>query len=239
MKQGLTYIAAILDRSSSMAPLAKETVQGFNNFIKEQKAHPGEALLTLCLFSDESKILLDGVPLGMVEGLTEATYAPNGWTALNDAVMSTIDSVGAKLEAMREEDRPSQVIVLIMTDGEENKSRLYRGYAGKRQVAEKIRHQRDRYSWEFVFIGANIDVERAALDFGILPQNAAAYTASAQGTSDLMRGLSSNMAHYRSAGAAQATAGGFFVDPIQQDDQAKVVNVNHPPVPLGVTTPNK
>ena len=215
MRTGFTYVVAILDRSSSMDSLKAETVSGFNTFLREQKEGPGEAAFTLCLFSDYPHLIHDGVPIGHVAELTEETYAPNGWTALNDAVAYTIDHVGGKLRAMKEEDRPDKVIVLIMTDGEENRSKKYPNRLnGARKVGEMIKHQREKYKWEFVMVGANFDMTEVIMDFNIPVKNAAYYQANAIGTRNLMRGLSSNLTSYRSQPEPICEANaGFFVDP--------------------------
>lgn len=233
MKQGFTYIAAILDRSSSMESLTDATINGFNEFIDQQKKVPGDGLMTLCTFADEPQIVFDAVPLKHVAHLNRNTYRTEGMTALNDAVADTIDRVGARLAGMPESERPSQVIVLIITDGQENHSVKYRGPEGRRLVAQKIRHQREVYKWEFVLIGANIDVAKEAESFDISVKNAGLYTASAAGTSDMLRGMSANVANYRSVGAAQVGDMGFFVQPLPDPD----LDLKVPAAPPA--TPNK
>ena len=122
MKDNFTAIVAILDASSSMSGLTHETIQGFNTFLADQQALPGEAVLTLAVFSSAGnyRLVHNAAPIQSVKPLTTADYYPSGWTALHDAIARTIDEVGAALAAMPEEERPSKVLFLITTDGEEN-----------------------------------------------------------------------------------------------------------------------
>ena len=142
-KQDYTLITAILDASGSMSNLAAETISGFNQFIDEQKALPGDAALTLAVFSSPTNydLVYDAVPLQSITPLTKNEYSPGGYTALHDAICLTVDSVGAKLSALQEEERPSKVLVLIMTDGLENASRTFHA----EDVKERITHQTEKY----------------------------------------------------------------------------------------------
>lgn len=116
MKENLTSINVIIDQSGSMRPLTNDTIGGFNTFLQEQKQENSEALLSLCLFSTDSKLIHDCVDIKDVPDLTAATYKPAGGTALLDAFGKTMEETGKKLAAMKEEDRPSKVIFLIITD---------------------------------------------------------------------------------------------------------------------------
>jgi uncharacterized protein YegL len=122
MKDNFCSINVILDASGSMAPITNDTVGGFNKFLEDQKAEKGEAVLSLTIFNTEAKVVHDCVPINSVPPLNGKTYNCNGGTALFDAVGMTIDKVGEKLAAMKEEDRPSKVLFVIITDGEENSS---------------------------------------------------------------------------------------------------------------------
>lgn len=160
MKADLIFI---LDKSGSMAPLRNDAIGGFNNFVEDQKKVPSEARLWLTLFSDHVTSPINGSDIQQVSHLTETSYVPGGGTALLDAIGSVIDYHGMRLSLMREDDRPDKVIVTIMTDGEENSSIRYT----KAQIAEKIKHQREAYKWEFIFLGANIDSFAEAGSLGI------------------------------------------------------------------------
>lgn len=194
-KENFTAIAVIADASSSMHPLTAETISNFNQFLAEQKANPAEAAFSLCIFNTDYRLVHDFVPLNSVAELTNQTYRCTGMTALLDAMGTTIDSLGAKLAAMPEEERPSKVIVLVITDGEENSSRRFT----IDQIKDKVEHQRSKYSWEFVFIGANIDAISTGTSLGFAAQNSVAYVPSAAGTGQLYSSVSSNLNAYRSS----------------------------------------
>lgn len=201
-KENLTSINVIIDRSGSMLGLATDTIGGFNGFVAEQKLIPGDVLFTLCTFSTNYDLVHDAVELASVPDLNPKTYAPGGGTALLDAMGRTIESVGAKLDAMPEEDRPSKVLFLIITDGQENSSHLFTAS----QVKGMVEHQKEKYNWEFVFMGANIDSIAEGTALGISSQNTLDYEATSVGTKNLYRSISDSTSHYRGAPTA---AGGF------------------------------
>jgi uncharacterized protein YegL len=192
-KENLTSIVVVIDRSGSMAGLTTDTVGGYNNFLEQQKQVEGSAELTLCLFNTDYHLVYDSSPLTSIPNLDAKTYSPNGGTALLDALGSTIDTVGAKLAARDESERPSKVIVLVITDGQENSSKRFK----KEQIKEKISHQREVYNWEFVFMGANIDAVDEGTSLGISAKNSLNYTASAAGTAKLYGTVSQSMSSYR------------------------------------------
>lgn len=202
-KENFTLINAIIDQSGSMRKLTSSTIEGFNNFINEQKEVPGEASLTLCLFNTVHTVPIYFKPLAEVVELDYATYKPDGFTALLDAMGSMIDATGVKLASMPEEERPSKVIFLIITDGLENSSREYT----REQIKEKVEHQQSVYSWDFVFIGANMDAIAEGGSLGVTQQNSVTYQANEVGTKGLYSDVSRSMRRYRSSGK---DAGGFF-----------------------------
>jgi hypothetical protein len=171
MNTQLTELAFILDRSGSMASVRIETIAGFNRFLEEQLALPGEARLTLVLFDTEIQTPVVSTPVASVTPLTTETYTLGGSTALLDAIGVTIDTLGARLAAMPEPERPGKVIVAILTDGEENASRVFNIH----KINEMISHQRDVYGWEFLFLGANQDAIATAGRMGIAANNAATF----------------------------------------------------------------
>ena len=136
MKERLTEIISIVDRSGSMQSILDDAIGGFNTFLAAQQRQPGQAKLSLILFDNEYQVVHQAVDIQQVEPLNQDTYVPRGSTALLDAVGKTIDAVGERLAATPESERPSQVIVSILTDGYENASQTY----SKPKVAEMIKH---------------------------------------------------------------------------------------------------
>jgi uncharacterized protein YegL len=196
MKENLTEIVAILDRSGSMQELTNDTIGGFNNFIEEQKKVPGEANVTTVLFDDEYKILHNGINLQEVRPITLKEYFARGSTALLDAMGKTINDTGAKLNAMNEQDRPSKVIVLIITDGEENASREY----SRASIKEMVERQRTVYNWQFLFFGANIDSFKVGNALGIPINHIADYSPTDGGVKSVYAAMSLVSTSYRNTG---------------------------------------
>lgn len=196
-KQGFTSINVIIDESPSMTSLREATIEGFNGFLTDQQALPDEAILSLTKFNVKVTPTHDCLKLADVPALNKDTYRPGGGgTALYDAVGQTINMTGAKLAAMNEEDRPSKVIFLIMTDGEENSSREFT----LEKVQEMVKHQQEAYSWEFVFLGAGIDAFAGGTSLGIRGANTFSYAADAVSQRSTYDTVSKNLTSYRSNG---------------------------------------
>lgn len=193
MKKDFTSINVLMDSSGSMASLTKDTIGGFNTFLAEQKALSGTATLTLCTFSTTINLVHDCIDLQAVPNLTTSTYHASGGTALLDAMGITINEVGKKLASMAEEEKPSKVIFLIITDGEENSSKEY----SLQNVKDMVSHQREKYNWEFVFIGANMDAIEVGETLGVATHNSINYEATMEGTKILYRSLSQGVSDYR------------------------------------------
>ena len=177
MRENLTEMVFVLDRSGSMSGLAADTIGGFNELIEKQKKIEGDAYVTTVLFDHEYEVLHDHVALEEVAPLTDKEYFARGSTALLDAVGRTIDSVGARLAATAEDERPEHVVFVITTDGRENSSREYTA----KRVRGMIEHQQQKYSWQFVFLGANMDAVSEARNLGISAKYAADFTPSHSG----------------------------------------------------------
>lgn len=193
MKQNLTEIVAILDRSGSMSNLVEDTIGGFNSFIKEQKKIEGDANVTLVIFDDSYEVVYSGVDIKEVPELTDSVYFARGMTALLDAVGKTINEVGARLKNTPESERPENVLFLITTDGMENSSSEFTGS----QIAEMVKHQEDKYSWEFVFLGANIDAFGVGDSYGFAGTNTMNFNATKDGVAVLYSALSTKTANVR------------------------------------------
>jgi uncharacterized protein YegL len=177
MNTNLTEIAFILDRSGSMEHLVPETIAGFNRFLRDQQALPGLARFSLVLFDDRIETPVDALPIAEVIALDTTTYTTRGCTALLDAIGSTIDTLGKRLAATPEADRPGKVIVAILTDGLENASTRF----SLADINKRITHQREVYQWEFLFLGANQDAIASAAGMGIQAHNSATFAADADG----------------------------------------------------------
>ena len=168
MKQNLTEIEFILDRSGSMAGLEADTIGGFNSMIEKQKAMPGQAYVSTVLFDTKRDVIHDRVSLEQIRPMTREDYWVQGCTALLDAVGSAIHHIGNVHKYAREEDRPEKTLFVITTDGMENASREY----SADRVRAMIRRQKEKYGWEFLFLGANIDAIRTAATIGITEDRA-------------------------------------------------------------------
>ena len=186
MKKNLTELVFILDRRGSMAGLEKDTIGGFNAMIEKQKAEEGEAYISTVLFDNYSEVIHDRVALSDVPKLTEKEYYVRGCTALLDAVGGAIHHIGNVHKYAREEDRPEKTLFVITTDGMENASRRY----SYEKVREMTQRQKEKYGWEFLFLGANIDAAKEAARFGIDADRAADYHADTQGTAVIYEAMS-------------------------------------------------
>jgi len=177
-----THITAVLDRSGSMRNLASDTIGGFNKFLEDQKAAPGEATLTLVLFDGAYEVPYNAANIKDIPELTEKVYFARGMTALYDALGKAIIDTGKSLAAIPEDERPGTVIVLVMTDGEENASTEFGGEEGRQRVQAMVKTQTDVYKWSFVFMGANIDAKAVGASLGVSLDSSLNYAASKVGT---------------------------------------------------------
>lgn len=200
MKKNLTELVFILDRSGSMANLVSDTVGGFNSLIAKQRKEDGECIVSTVLFDTDREVLHDRKPLSEIAELTDRDYVPRGCTALIDAIGSSIKHIGNIHKYAREEDVPEHTLFIIMTDGLENASRHY----ASDRVKEMIERQKSRYSWEFLFIGANIDAVETAGSIGISSDRAVDYIADAKGTSTVYDTLSDTVCAVRRCAGIRA-----------------------------------
>ena len=177
-KNNITELVFILDRSGSMSGLESDTIGGFNAMIEKQKKQEGECYVSTVLFDDESEILHDRVKLSDIPKMTENDYTVRGCTALVDAIGGAIHHIGNIHKYARPEDVPEHTMFIITTDGMENASRRYTSD----RVKQMIERQKQRYGWEFLFIGANIDAVETAARYGIGADRAVKYCCDSQGT---------------------------------------------------------
>ena len=195
MKKNLTELVFILDQSGSMSGLEDDTIGGFNAMIQKQKAEPGEAFVSTVLFDNESIVLHDRVDIQRVAPMTREDYWVRGCTALLDAVGGAIHHIGNVHKYAREEDRPEKTLFVITTDGMENASRKY-SYGRLKGMIER---QKEKYGWEFIFLGANIDAAKEAARFGIGADHAANYHADTLGTAVIYEAVNEAVCCARSA----------------------------------------
>ena len=197
MKKDLLEMVWILDRSGSMAGLESDTVGGFNAMIEKQKALPGEAYVSTVLFNHFSKVLHDRVPVEKIEPLTENDYVPAGSTALIDAIGDAIHHIGNVHKYAREEDRPEKTLFVITTDGMENASHKY----SADEVRAMIKRQQEKYGWEFLFLGANIDAVETASRYGIREDRSVNFHADHRGVCNAMDSVTEAAVYMRVAKA--------------------------------------
>jgi len=188
MNSELTELIVILDASGSMMKRKQDVIGGFNQLIDDQRLQPGQCVVTVVQFSSfgKQRTIVNRKTPSEVAYLTDADYRPGGWTALHDAICSVIDEAGTQLANLPECDRPGKVIVAVITDGAENHSQEYT----VSQVRDKVQHQRDTYSWEFLFTGANQDAVLTGGSLGVSANLSATYRDTSRGYRKAMRGVS-------------------------------------------------
>ena len=193
MKNNITELVFILDRSGSMAGLEGDTIGGFNSLIEKQRRQDGKCYVSTVLFDNVSEVLHDRVELSEIKKMTEDDYTVRGCTALIDAIGGAIRHIANIHKYAREEDVPEHTLFVIMTDGMENASRRYSG----KEVKKMIEKEKEKYGWEFLFIGANIDSVETARHFGIGADRAANYHADSEGTAVVFEAVAETVQNAR------------------------------------------
>ena len=177
MKNNITELVFILDRSGSMAGFEADTIGGFNSTIEKQRRQEGKVYVSTVLFDNVSEVINDRVDISDIKPMTDADYEVRGCTALLDAVGGAIHHIGNIHKYARPEDVPEHTVFIITTDGMENASHNY----SISRVREMIKRQTEKYGWEFIFLAANIDAEGTAEDIGIRRERAVNYTQDREG----------------------------------------------------------
>ena len=177
-KNNITELVFILDRSGSMSGLESDTIGGFNALIEKQRKQDGICYVSTVLFDDVSEVLHDRLKLEDITKMTDEEYTVRGCTALIDAIGGAIHHIGNIHKYARPEDVPAHTMFVITTDGMENASHRY----SSEQVKQMIERQKEKYGWEFLFIGANIDAVETASRYGISADRAVNYHADEKGT---------------------------------------------------------
>lgn len=178
MRKGLTEVVFILDRSGSMSGLEADTIGGFNSMMERQRREEGEAYISTVLFDDQVEVLYDRVPIAKAEPMNDSQYYVRGCTALLDAIGGAIHHIANIHKYAREEDRPEKTLFIITTDGMENSSHIYT----YDKIKKMVERQKEKYGWEFLFLGANIDAIEVAGRFGIDADRAVNYESDSVGT---------------------------------------------------------
>lgn len=216
MKEEYTDITFILDKSSSMAHVTGDTIGGFNAFLESQQKEEGKATFTLYQFANTIQKITEGVDINDVKKLNNENYIADGWsTSLRDAVGHAIDATGRRLKNMKEEDRPSKVIIVIQTDGEENSSVEY----SWEQLKKMIEHQEDKYNWKFIFLGANLDAAKQAVSLGIASANTMRYANNKMGNVKLYDSMTRNMSKLRKSDMVDFNSMTFFEEKDYEDQK--------------------
>ena len=195
----ITELVFILDRSGSMSGLESDTIGGFNSMIAKQRKEDGECYVSTILFNNESKVLHDRMKLAEIEPMTDKEYVAYGGTALIDAIGGAIRHIANIHKYARPEDVPAHTMFVITTDGMENASRKYTA----ERVKQMIEHEKEKYGWEFLFIGANIDAVETAARYGIGADRAVNYHADNIGTEVLYESVAETIRCVRDCGGIQ------------------------------------
>jgi hypothetical protein len=198
----VTLIAALLDRSGSMQAIADDTRGGFDAFIAGERSQAGATLVTLAQFDDAYEVVFENRAIDTVPPLT---LEPRGTTALLDAIGRFVTEVGSGLAAMPEDERPGEVTVLVMTDGQENASVEWT----KDAVQQLVTQQEKVYGWDFVFLGANMDAIDVGTSLGFSAGKSLTYDASGDGVGGAFAAMSTYNARKRSRGAQPAASIAF------------------------------
>ena len=209
MKKNLTELVFILDKSGSMSGLEKDTIGGFNSMLDQQRKVDGECVITTVLFDNRYELLHDRIGIRAVQPITGKEYFVGGSTALLDAIGRTIHKIDTAQKNTTEDYRAEKVMFVIITDGEENASRHF----SSAQIRQMIQHQKERYGWEFIFLGANIDAVETAGRFGIDADRAVDYVPDGEGTELNFRMMSETVATFRECGAVPTAC----LDEIRED----------------------
>jgi len=197
MKEDYTHITVLLDRTGSMQSIREDTIGGFNAFLNQQKEEPGLATLTLVQFDsqDPYEVIHDFRAIQSVPELTRATFVPRASTPLLDAMGRCINDLEQNLLKMTEVDQPARIVVVVITDGQENASREFRA----KQVQDMIQEKQEKDDWQFVFLSADLSAINDAITSGVKPAAALSFDKNARGTAAVWKSASARISDFRAA----------------------------------------
>ncbi|MHB8967630.1 MAG: vWA domain-containing protein [Thermoleophilia bacterium] len=196
MRQGYTHISVILDRTGSMEPIRDDIIEGFNAFLVDQRNLPGTASMTLVQFDsvDPYEIIHHFKLLAAVSPLTRDTYVPRAATPLLDAIGRGINDLDETLAEIAENDRPEHIVVVVITDGQENASKEFR----KDTIIKMVTRHQEEFRWQFVFLSADLDSIKDAISYGMHHSSVIAFDKSARGVADVIKSSSHKISIFRS-----------------------------------------
>jgi len=218
MKKGLTELVFILDKSGSMSGLEADTIGGYNSMLAKQKSVDGECYITTALFDNDYELLHDRIDIKAVSPITDKEYQVGGSTALLDAIGRTINKISNAQKHTAEDYLAEKVMFVIITDGEENSSREYTA----EETKALIEQQKEKYGWEFIFLGANIDAVQTAGRYGIAPDRAVDYLADSEGTKLNFKAMANAVATFRESGTVDESC----LEEIRKDVKRRSVRKN-------------
>lgn len=208
MKKGKSEIIIILDRSGSMSDIKTDMEGGIKTYIEEQKKLPGECYVSLYQFDTDYDAVFENKDIKSVSNIF---LIPRGGTALLDAIGKTINSIGERLDKTLENERPESVIIVVITDGEENSSKEFT----LEQIKKLIKHQTDVYNWRFIFLGADQDAIKSGTTMGFASASSMSFAKSSKGILSTFDTFNKASTHYRTAGAA---ASAYVVSDKERED---------------------
>lgn len=200
MKKGLTEIVLVVDKSGSMSIIKNDTIGGFNEFLKSQKQEEGEANISLILFDTEHNVMYQSINIQSAAELNDKTYVPGGGTALYDSFGQSMKMMKKRIESLPEEERPEKVIFAVLTDGEENASRIMNKENQRKYTKETIFEKVSKYQedgWIFIYLGANQDAMQVGTSMGFMANNTVSYCADSRGISATMDSVNTYTKSYR------------------------------------------
>lgn len=212
MKKGITELVLILDKSGSMSGLESDTIGGFNAMLAKQKAVDGECRVTTVLFDNDYELIHDRIDIQAISPMTDKEYQIGGSTALLDAIGGTINKIANAQKHTAEDYRADKVMFVIITDGYENSSREFTAD----KIKSLIERQKEKFSWEFIFLGANIDAVETASRYGISSDRAVDYLADSEGTKLNFKMMAEAVTSFRKSGRVKESCFDAIRDDVKQ-----------------------